>query len=88
LVRGEVIEVDCLWREEKVIIEIDGGAEHQTEAAFQADRARDRRLQALGWRTGRVTGAHMEQPEGVLADIRGMLAAATPNELESAIRLA
>jgi very-short-patch-repair endonuclease len=72
---GELIEADCLWAQERVIIELDGGATHKTEAAFQADRERDRRLQALGWRVGRVTDEHIDEPERVLADIRGMLGA-------------
>jgi very-short-patch-repair endonuclease/predicted transcriptional regulator of viral defense system len=70
---GHLIEADCLWSEDRVIIELDGGAEHGTDAAFQSDRARDRRLQALGWKVGRVTHEHLDQPEAVLADIRRML---------------
>ena len=70
-----MIEADCLWSDERVIIELDGGAEHGTDAAFQSDRARDRRLQALGWKVGRVTNEHLDEPEAVLADIRAMLSA-------------
>jgi very-short-patch-repair endonuclease len=70
---GQMIEADCLWSNERVIVELDGGAEHRTDAAFQSDRARDRRLQALGWKVGRVTHEHLDEPEAVLADIRRML---------------
>jgi very-short-patch-repair endonuclease len=70
---GHMIEADCLWRDQKVIIELDGGAAHRTDAAFESDRARDRRLQALGWKVGRVTWGHLEEPEAVLADLRRML---------------
>jgi very-short-patch-repair endonuclease len=70
---GQLIEADCLWSEDRVIIELDGGTEHGTDAAFQSDRARDRRLQALGWKVGRVTHEHLDEPETVLADIRRML---------------
>ena len=70
---GELIEADCLWPSERVIIELDGGAEHGTDAAFQSDRARDRRLQALGWKVGAGDHEHLDEPEAVLADIRAML---------------
>ncbi|HEY1356625.1 MAG TPA: DUF559 domain-containing protein [Solirubrobacterales bacterium] len=71
-VGGELIEADCLWARERVIIELDGGA-HRTDSAFESDRARDRRLQALGWKVGRVTWSQLDEPEAVLADLRRML---------------
>ena len=74
-----MIEADCLWSDERVIVELDGGAEHGTDAAFQSDRARDRRLQALGWKVGRVTNEHLDEPEAVLVDIRAMLGADPAN---------
>jgi very-short-patch-repair endonuclease len=49
------IEVDCLWRTPRLIVELDGFDAHGTRAAFERDRARDRRLQAAGWRVARVT---------------------------------
>ena len=72
---GQLIEADCLWAKERVIVELDGAGPHRTETAFQSDRARDRRLQALGWRVGRVTDEHLDEPEAVLADIQRMLEA-------------
>ena len=72
---GQLIEADCLWAKERVIVEFDGAGPHRTETAFQSDRARDRRLQALGWRVGRVTDEHLDEPEAVLADIQRMLEA-------------
>jgi very-short-patch-repair endonuclease len=82
---GELIEADLLWRKEKVIVEIDGRDEHSTDAAFQADRVRDRRLQGLGWRVGRVTGADVRQPEMMLTDIRTLLAIASRERAQPAI---
>ena len=34
------IECDCMWRKERVIVELDGYAAHGTFAAFEKDRAR------------------------------------------------
>jgi very-short-patch-repair endonuclease len=49
------VEVDCVWRRARVIAELDGRAVHGTAAAFERDRARDRALNAAGWRVVRIT---------------------------------
>jgi very-short-patch-repair endonuclease len=72
-IEGSLIEADCLWRDRRVIVELDGRAAHQTDAAFRSDRARDRKLQALGWKVARVTWDDLDEPEAVLAEVRGML---------------
>lgn len=41
--------VDFLWRAQRVVIETDGRAFHETRAAIAADRRRDRDLQLAGW---------------------------------------
>jgi very-short-patch-repair endonuclease len=67
-------EADCLWREQRLIVELDGHEVHGTRAAFEGDRERDRRLQAAGWTVVRVTWRQLEdEPEAVLADLRGLL---------------
>jgi very-short-patch-repair endonuclease len=48
-------ECDAVWRDARLIVELDGFATHGTQRAFRKDRARDRRLVACGWRTMRVT---------------------------------
>lgn len=53
--QGAGIEVECLWREEGVIVELDGHSAHGTRSAFELDRERDRQLQASGWRVVRIT---------------------------------
>jgi hypothetical protein len=67
------VEADCLWRAQKVIVELDGMKAHGTRSAFQSDRVRDRRLQAAGWRVVRVTWAHLATPADLLADLRLLL---------------
>ena len=42
LVEGEL--VDALWRQERVIVELDGFAYHKSRAQFEADRRRDAKL--------------------------------------------
>ena len=48
-------EVDFLWREQKLIVEVDGFAYHSSREAFERDRRRDARLQAAGFRVIRFT---------------------------------
>jgi Protein of unknown function (DUF559) len=40
--------VDFLWREQRVIVEVDGYRAHAGRQAFEDDRARDAALTALG----------------------------------------
>ena len=69
---GEWLEVDCAWAEQRVIVELDSRAYHQTTAAFERDRKRDRRAQAYGWRPIRVTDRALREEAGAL---RGELVA-------------
>lgn len=57
--RGRFFEVDCLWEDERVAVELDGGAVHKTHKAFDSDRERDRILVAEGYRITRVTWHHL-----------------------------
>jgi restriction endonuclease-like protein len=71
---GAWIECDCLWRSPRVIVELDGRDVHSTAAAFERDRARDRMLQARGWRTIRITWRQLhDEPEAVAYDLRALL---------------
>ncbi len=71
-------EADCVWREQRVIAELDGHQAHGTRSAFERDRERDRRLQVQGWRVIRITWRHLNQPESLARDLRGLLALAKP----------
>ena len=68
------IEVDCVWEDGRVIVELDGYETHRTRAAYENDRARDRMLTAHGWRVMRVTWRQLtEEPEAVAGDLRALL---------------
>jgi hypothetical protein len=71
---GGWIEADCLWRVQRLVVEFDGYTSHVTRAAFERDRARDRALQASGWRVVRVTWRHLaDEPATVAAQLRTLL---------------
>lgn len=75
--RGNWIEVDCLWRGQRLVIELDGMATHGTAASFVGDRSRDRVLQSAGWRVVRITWRQLhDEPDVVEADLRTLLSAA------------
>ncbi len=42
LVGGKRFQVDCLWPDQRQIVELDGWEGHKTRTAFREDRARDR----------------------------------------------
>ncbi len=67
--------VDFLWRDRRVIVEVDGWESHRTRSAFEADRARDARLKVLGYEVVRFTWRHLdEQPRSVAGTVRALLA--------------
>lgn len=74
-VQGRWIEADCVWHEQRVIVELDGHATHRTAAAYERDRARDRALNAAGWRVVRVTWRQLHQDADALAADLGALLA-------------
>jgi hypothetical protein len=70
------IEADCVWREQRVIAELDGRAVHDTAHAFEADRARDRHLNAHRWHPIRVTWrAIHDDADELEEDLRALLVA-------------
>jgi very-short-patch-repair endonuclease len=73
-IRGREIEPDCLWPEQRVILELDGRETHHTAAAFESDRARDRALTAAGWRPIRITWRQLRSERRRLeAELRAIL---------------
>ncbi len=57
----EGIEVDFVWRDRRLIVEVDGYAFHRSPAAFERDRERDVLLQTRGWRVMRFTWRQVTQ---------------------------
>ena len=71
----EGCEVDCVWREQRLIIEVDGWETHKTRAAFERDREKSRILQAAGWRCVPVTYLQLRDTSSEVArDVRRLLA--------------
>jgi predicted transcriptional regulator of viral defense system len=72
---GRPLEVDLLWRDERLAIEADGEETHGTRAAFQEDRRRDQRLLAAGYHVARITWRQAEdESSAVAARVKRMLA--------------
>jgi very-short-patch-repair endonuclease len=67
----EGFKVDAVWRAAKVAVELDGWAWHHTRHSFEADRARDQKLTAAGWRVLRFTyGQVTRRPDAVISTLR------------------
>jgi very-short-patch-repair endonuclease len=67
-------EVDVVWRQERLVAEIDGYAFHSMRSSFERDRRRDQRLIAAGYRVIRVTWRQLEEePEAVVATLAAAL---------------
>jgi very-short-patch-repair endonuclease len=67
-------EVDFLWRSELLVVETDGWEFHRSRTAFEADRRRDRELQARGFVVLRFTYREvMQAPGAVVASLRAHL---------------
>lgn len=67
--------VDCLWRSERVVVELDGRRYHGGMLARAADRRRDNALAAAGWRVLRITWDDLvERPGDVVCWLRRALA--------------
>jgi very-short-patch-repair endonuclease len=62
-------EIDFLWTEQRVVVEVDGRDTHATRAAFERDRARDARLMVLGYRVVRFTYRQVIYEPGAVANV-------------------
>lgn len=73
-VAGRQFRPDCLWPQDKLLVELDGAAVHRTRKAFERDRERDRILLASGYRTMRVTWRQLErEPDSLITHLRRLL---------------
>jgi very-short-patch-repair endonuclease len=67
-------EVDCVWLDERLVVELDGWGFHRDRGAFEADRRRDAALQLAGYRVVRITYRRLvSEPSGVAADLQALL---------------
>ncbi len=67
-------EVDFLWRERRVVVEMDSRAFHSDPLAFTRDRVRSNELQLRGYTVLRFTWSQVtREPELVVARIRAAL---------------
>ncbi len=74
LVGGRRFQVDCLWPDQRQIVELDGWEGHKTRTAFREDRARDRRLRVAGYGVTRLTWNQLDDEPGTIAsDLRVLL---------------
>ncbi len=75
---GRLVEVDCVWRDARLVVELDGYAYHAVRSAFESDRCRDRALALAGWTVVRVTWRQLDDdPRAVLADLADLIARGT-----------
>jgi very-short-patch-repair endonuclease len=70
------IEADCLWSEQRLIVELDSRSAHANDFSFDSDRARDRELLVAGYESVRVTWRQVVEDEDPLAhDLAALLVA-------------
>ncbi len=78
-------ELDLLWRDEGLAVEIDGYAFHGDRDAFEADRRRDAVLAAHGLQVFRITWRQItEEPEATLVLVTQALAERRPGQAKPA----
>jgi very-short-patch-repair endonuclease len=76
-VGGRRVELDCLWRDQGVVGELDGAAAHASRRAFEADRARDAVLTAAGFTSLRFTWRRIQtDPAAIASEVARTLARA------------
>ena len=70
-------QVDALWPEHRLVVEVDSWGFHRDRTAFETDRARDATHVAKGYRVLRFTAAQLrDQPMIVIAQLSAALALA------------
>jgi very-short-patch-repair endonuclease len=80
-VKLDRFEVDFLWRDQRLVVEVDGWGSHRTRTAFEEDRARNARLEVLGYRVVRFTWRQLSaEAASVAQTIRALLRARSANQ--------
>ena len=66
--------LDALWREARLVVELDSAAAHGTIRAVRADRRRELTLREAGYRVLRYSWEQVtQQPERVAEDLSYVL---------------
>jgi very-short-patch-repair endonuclease len=68
------LEVDCLWRDQRLIVELDGYGYHASLDAFERDRLRDRLVATEGWLPIRITWKALRDDPRLAGQLRELLA--------------
>ena len=69
-------EVDCLWRDRALVVELDSAHTHLNHASFESDRRKDEALDAAGLTVRRITDVRLgTRPLEVRALMTRLLAA-------------
>jgi very-short-patch-repair endonuclease len=72
-VRVEGYECDFVWREQRLIVETDGGAAHGTTRAMKRDPVRDADLMIARWRVWRLSYEQLlREPDTVARQLVGL----------------
>lgn len=70
-------QVDFLWREERLVVEVEGGqfirGRHQRPLGFAEDCTKYNELTRMGIRLLRFTTSHFDDPAGMIAIVRQTL---------------
>jgi hypothetical protein len=66
--RIEGMECDFVWRDRRLIVEVDGYEFHRSRASFADDRETDVRLEVAGWRVLRFAYEHVVHRPAWVAD--------------------
>jgi very-short-patch-repair endonuclease len=71
---GRSPEVDCLWRDSDLVVELDGHATHRTRRHFEDDRERDRALATARMTVVRLTWRQLlDGADALERDLRTLL---------------
>jgi very-short-patch-repair endonuclease len=71
---GKVYEIDFLWREQKLVVETDGGRFHDNPAAGERDSERNQALAKAGYRLPRLGWEDLrDRPAPTMAEIARLL---------------
>jgi hypothetical protein len=65
----EGYEVDALWRDKKLIVELDSWTHHRGRTAFESDRRKYGALQLAGYIVLPITWRRLEQDPGAVAEM-------------------